>query len=54
MSKGNTTENEFIKVAFLSNFDPSWRTNANLYISLHTDDPGEAGTQATNETAYTN
>lgn len=26
----------------------------NLYVSLHTADPGEAGTQVTNETAYTN
>lgn len=25
-----------------------------LYVSLHTGDPGEAGTQLTNETAYTN
>ena len=25
-----------------------------LYISLHTADPGEAGNQSTNETAYTN
>lgn len=26
----------------------------NLYVSLHTADPGEAGTQVTSETAYTN
>ena len=26
----------------------------NLYVSLHTADPGEAGTQVTNETVYTN
>lgn len=25
-----------------------------LYVSLHTGDPGEAGTQTSNETAYTN
>jgi hypothetical protein len=25
----------------------------NLYVSLHTADPGEAGNQSTNETAYT-
>ena len=54
MSKGNTTENDFIKVAFLSNFDPGWRTNANLFISLHTADPGEAGDQLTSECDYTN
>jgi hypothetical protein len=28
-------------------------TAGNLYISLHTSDPGEAGSQTTNETAYT-
>lgn len=27
---------------------------ANLYVSLHTADPGVAGSQLTNETAYTN
>jgi hypothetical protein len=26
----------------------------NLYVSLHTSDPGEAGSQTTNESAYTN
>lgn len=54
MSKGNTTENEMLKVQLLSNFDPSWRTNANLYLALHTADPGEAGTQSTSEISYTN
>ena len=29
-------------------------TAGNFYISLHTSDPGEAGSQTTNETAYTN
>ena len=29
-------------------------TAGSLYISLHTSDPGEAGSQTTNETAYTN
>lgn len=53
MSKGNTTENEVLKVMFLNTFDPSWRGNANLYLALHTADPGEAGTQATSETTYT-
>ena len=27
--------------------------SVNLYVSLHTGDPGEAGDQTTNETAYT-
>jgi hypothetical protein len=38
----------------LKGVDPSWRTNANLYLAFHTDDPGEGGTQNTNETSYTN
>lgn len=29
-------------------------TEGSLYVSLHTADPGEAGDQTTNETAYTN
>lgn len=29
-------------------------TAGSLYLSLHTGDPGEAGDQTTNETAYTN
>jgi hypothetical protein len=29
-------------------------TAGNLYVSLHTADPGEAGTATTSETAYTN
>jgi hypothetical protein len=33
--------------------DPDWRGNANFYISFHTADPGEAGTQLTSEISYT-
>lgn len=29
-------------------------TAGSLYVSLHTSDPGETGSQTTNETAYTN
>lgn len=54
MSKGNTAENDVIKVMFRKDADPAWRTQNNLYLSLHTADPGEAGTQLTNEAAYTN
>lgn len=54
MSKGNTAENDMIKIMFLNNYDPSWRTQGNLYISLHTADPGESGTQETSEATYTN
>lgn len=49
MSKGDTTETEVLKVIFLNNFDPTWRTNANIYLALHTGDPGESGDQTTNE-----
>lgn len=51
MSKGNTTENDVLKMA-LQGTDPSWRSNANLYIALHTADPGESGNQTTNECTY--
>lgn len=51
MSKGNTTENETLD-AILRAVDPSWRSGVNRYISLHTADPGEAGSQTTNEATY--
>lgn len=53
MSKGNTTENDFLEYTFKATAF-SWNGIGNLYISLHTADPGEAGTQETNETSYTN
>lgn len=51
MSKGNTTENDISKFIFNAVAMPSY--GANLYLALHTADPGEAGTQETNECAYT-
>jgi len=51
MSKSNTTENDVIKFMFTAVAMPSY--GANLYISLHTADPGEAGVQNTSEAAYT-
>jgi hypothetical protein len=62
MSKSNTFENELLNL-ILNNIGianigdatgirPS-SANGNLYVSLHTADPGEAGTQTTSETAYT-
>jgi hypothetical protein len=51
MSKGNTFENDvMLKVFQATEF--SWDANTNLYISLHTGDPGEAGSQTTSECAY--
>ena len=54
MSKGDTTENDTLKL-LLKGVSPSYLGNANVYVALHTDDPGESGTQSTNEgTVYTN
>lgn len=51
MSKGNTTENDFLKMA-LKGTDPAWRASASQYLALYTSDPGDAGTATTNEATY--
>lgn len=51
MSKSNTTEVDTLAMA-LKGTDPSWRSNANRYIALHTADPGEAGTAITSEATF--
>ena len=59
MSAGNTFENDLLKLIFQATAIANIADNAasapltNLYISLHTADPGEAGDQTTNETSYT-
>lgn len=59
MSKGNTFENDLLKLIFNATAIANIADNAatspltNLYASLHTADPGEAGDQSTSETAYT-
>ena len=53
MGHGNASSIDVLKVFFLNNYDPAWRTNANVFISLHTDDPGVGGNQLTHEAAYT-
>lgn len=59
MSKGNTFENDFLKLILWGTAIANIADNAsaspltNLYASLHTSDPGEAGDQTTNEIAYT-
>lgn len=59
MSAGNTFENDLLKLIFQATAIANIADNAasapltNLYISLHTSDPGEAGDQTTNETSYT-
>lgn len=51
MSKGNTTENDVLLLLF-NGTALSWNANTNLYVSLHTADPGEAGSQTTSEATY--
>lgn len=59
MSKGNTFENDLLKLIFNATAIGNLAENAasapltNLYVSLHTADPGEGGDQTTNECAYT-
>lgn len=59
MSKGDTFENDLLKLIFNATAIANIADNAasspltNLYVSLHTADPGEAGNQTTNEISYT-
>lgn len=59
MSKGNTYENDLLALLLnataIANVADNTATAplTNLAVALHTADPGEAGTQATSETAYT-
>lgn len=59
MSKGNTFENDLLALVFNGTPIANLADNAasapltNLYVALHTGDPGEAGTQDTNECTYT-
>lgn len=59
MSKGDTFENDLLKLIFNATAIANIADNAatspltNLYVSLHTADPGETGTEATSEIAYT-
>lgn len=62
MSKSDSWENALLNLLF-SNTNAAnigdatglrgSSTAGSLYVSLHTADPGEAGTQSTNETTYT-
>lgn len=58
MSKGDTYENDLLKLLFTATAIANIADNAasspltNLYVSLHTADPGEAGSQTTSETSY--
>jgi len=58
MSKSNIFENDLLKLIFngtpIANIadNSSVSPLTNLYLSLHTADPGEAGDQTTNEISY--
>jgi hypothetical protein len=59
VSKGDTFEADLLKLTFqavaIANIADNAATSplASLFVSLHTADPGEAGTQATSEISYT-
>lgn len=59
MSKGNTFENDLMKLIFngtaIANIADNAATSplGNLYLALHTADPGEAGLQTASEATYT-
>jgi hypothetical protein len=57
--KGSTYDNDLLKMLFNAVGIPNICDNAasapltNIYVSLHTADPGAGGTQSTSEAAYT-
>jgi hypothetical protein len=59
MSKGNTFENDLLRLIFNAAAIGNLADNAatapltQLFVSLHTADPGEAGDQTTSEISYT-
>lgn len=59
MSKSNVFENDLVKLIFNATAIANIADNAasspltNLFVALHTADPGEAGDQTTSECAYT-
>lgn len=52
MSFSNTAETAVLDQVFKGTALP-WNANSDLYLALHTADPGEAGTAVTNEATYT-
>ena len=58
MSKSNTFENQLMQLIFHGTAIPNFAQNGvtpitQLFLALHTADPGEAGDQLTSEVAYT-
>lgn len=57
--KSDTFENDLLKLIFnataIANISDNAASSplANLYVALHTGDPGDSGTQTTSEVAYT-
>jgi len=51
MSFSNTAETAVLNQIFVGTA-LSWNANTDLWIALHTADPGEAGTAVTSEAAY--
>lgn len=52
MSFSNTAETAVLDQVFKGTALP-WNANTDLYLALHTADPGEAGTAVTSEATYT-
>jgi hypothetical protein len=59
MAKSSTFDNDLLKLIFnataIANIADNTATSplTNLYVALHTADPGAAGTQSTSEATYT-
>lgn len=51
MSFSNSTEEDVLQQVFIGTALP-WNANTDLWISLHTASPGEAGTATTSEATY--
>lgn len=52
MPYSSATKNDIQQMLF-NDATPAFMADTNWYLSLHTDSPGAAGTQATNEVSYT-
>lgn len=50
--KGLTADNDLLKYIYNAT-TPSWGSNTNLYVALHTADPTSSGTQTSSEATYT-
>jgi hypothetical protein len=51
MSFSNSSETSVLQQLFIGTALP-WNANTDLWLALHTADPGEAGTAVTSEAAY--